>query len=331
MIPAFDDADRLVVLLAALDEQSAQSTRLPVVVVDDASPRPLADALDDRRFPRLDLRVVRADLNGGPGAARNLGLSEVGTPWVAFFDSDEVPAPNWLARLRARVAEPNPPDVIEGRIDVGSERATPFTHIAEAEGWQHVAGNVVYRLEVLQRAGGFSQAYYDAKRKLHFREDTELYFRLEELGASLEFDRDLVALHPPRPPSWSVPLRDARRYHFDALLSRDHPSRFRRFVSERRSAGVPLRWARHNAALLFVLACTVTAAGLIAGVRLLWLVGLIGLLAVWIGVIASLAWRRRVRARDVVPLVVVAGLVPWVYLWHYYRGVIHFRHRPPLR
>ena len=46
--------------------------------------------------------------------------------------------------------------------------------------------------------------------------------------------------------------------------------------------------------------------------------------------VAALAWKRRLTAGSVVPLVAIAAIVPWVYLWHYYRGVIAFRHRPRL-
>lgn len=331
VIPAYGDLSRLAALLRELDAQGTASAPLPVLVVDDGSPEPLADGLVEHTFRALDLRVLRVDVNRGPGATRNIGLAEVSTPWVAFLDSDELPGAGWQERIVERVSETDPPDVIEGRIVVGSQRATPFTHIAQSEGWQHVAGNVVYRVESLRAAGAFSEGYYDPKRKLHFREDTELYFRLEERGVRLEYDEHLVALHPPRPRSLLVPLRDARRYFFDPLLSRDHPERFHEFVKSQRVGPVPLRWARHTSAVLFALALLVVIGGAAAGTTWLVVGGSALLAGAWIASVVALAWRRRVVPSDVLPLLAVASLVPMVYLWHYYGGVLRFRHRPRLR
>ena len=72
-----------------------------VIVVDDASPTPLAAAPLHR--------LVRREHNGGPGAARNSGLAEVTTAFVAFVDSDTVltadSAAQWLDPLLAHFAD----------------------------------------------------------------------------------------------------------------------------------------------------------------------------------------------------------------------------------
>jgi GT2 family glycosyltransferase len=330
VVPAYDDAERVVSLLDALAVANADQEPLPVVVVDDASPALLEQTLARHTFPGLELSVVRNDSNLGPGASRNRGAAEAETPWIAFLDSDELPEPSWLPRLRKRLSQPDPPDLIKGRVNVGNEPATPFTHLSEVRGWQHPGGNVVYRAEAFRRAGGFSEAYYDPSRRLHFREDTELHFRFEELGLKVDFDQDLVALHPPGRSSFGVPLREARRYFFDPLLSREHPDRFRRFVTARRAGPVPLRWARHYAAASFVLGVALLLVGLLAGSGVVVAVASVLVVGGWVATATALAWRRKVRMLDLVPLAVASALVPWIYLWHYYRGVIRFRHRPRL-
>ena len=67
-----------------------------VVVVDNAS---------DQHLPALgkDVRVIRSAVRLGVGAARNLGLSLVETPYVAFLDADDVLLPGALAFLAARL------------------------------------------------------------------------------------------------------------------------------------------------------------------------------------------------------------------------------------
>jgi glycosyltransferase involved in cell wall biosynthesis len=330
VVPAYGGADRLQTLLDALAAQSeaAGGSPLAVVVADDCSPTPLADLVEAPAG--LSLELVRAARNGGPGAARNLGLPLVRTGWVAFLDSDTVPAPGWLDAL-GRVVADGRLDVVEGPVEIPGE-ATPFTHATEAHapGLSHVSCNLALRTETLRRIGGFDERFYDPSRKLHFREDTDLFFRLEDDGCAIGWEPGLVVTHPPLPASFAAPLRLSRRYHFDPLLAREHPQRFEDFVGRRRLGPVTLRAARHDAALLAVGGSIVAVGGAAAGSRGVAALGTAAAAAGWLGTACGLAWGRRVRAADVVPLAAVSAVVPWVYAWHYYRGVARFRHRPRL-
>ncbi|MGX7680051.1 mycofactocin biosynthesis glycosyltransferase MftF [Jatrophihabitans sp. DSM 45814] len=120
VIPVRDRADDLRRCLAALvgvteadadarsrfaDEHFAaevpHSVRL--IVVDDASRAP--DAIADIAA-RYGATLVRRDVNGGPGAARNSGLAQATTPFVAFCDSDCVPPIDWIESLFGHFADP---------------------------------------------------------------------------------------------------------------------------------------------------------------------------------------------------------------------------------
>ena len=152
--------------------RAGRDAPLRVVVADDSSEPPLE--LDVGRVDGLELRVVRANTNRGPGATRNLGLAQVDTSWVAFLDADMLPGPAWVERLRA-IARDDNFDGVEGRVDLPPKtKPTPFTHTTEFRlaGTHHGAGNVAFRTEVLRDAGGFDERFFDARRKLHFREDT---------------------------------------------------------------------------------------------------------------------------------------------------------------
>jgi mycofactocin glycosyltransferase len=74
-----------------------------VIVVDDDSCDPAAIA---RVASGAGARVLRREVNGGPGAARNTGLAAADTPLVAFLDSDCVPSPGWLDALLPHFADP---------------------------------------------------------------------------------------------------------------------------------------------------------------------------------------------------------------------------------
>jgi mycofactocin glycosyltransferase len=97
VIPVRDREAELARCLAGL-------TRMPrVMVVDDCSSDPAAIA---RVASGAGARVLRRDVNGGPGAARNTGLAAADTPLVAFLDSDCVPGPGWLDALLPHFADP---------------------------------------------------------------------------------------------------------------------------------------------------------------------------------------------------------------------------------
>lgn len=102
IIPFFQREPKLLgVTIASIMAQNISDTRFTLVVVDDGSPVPAQAALVD--MPVLDphkLIVVR-QANGGPGAARNRGIEEalkLGSDFVAFIDSDDVWAPDHIAR-----------------------------------------------------------------------------------------------------------------------------------------------------------------------------------------------------------------------------------------
>ncbi|WP_435743653.1 glycosyltransferase family 2 protein [Microbacterium sp. PMB16] len=91
---------------AALDSLRAQSEqRWRAILVDDGSTDEtgsiFADAArDDPRFT-----VVRHEASRGLGAARNVGLALVDTPYVGFLDGDDELTPDALARLTATLDE----------------------------------------------------------------------------------------------------------------------------------------------------------------------------------------------------------------------------------
>lgn len=332
VVPAYGSAGSLVTLLAELSAQARTARRiLPVVVSDDASPEPLEPLLAAQELPGLALSVVRSPSNGGPGAARNRAVARVGTPWVAFVDADEVPGPAWLACLLELLDAGDGFDVVEGRVEGTAQRATPFTHAgefaSEAEQAMGLGGNNAVRVELLRRLGGFDEDFFDRRRRVHFREDTDLCFRLLDAGARLRHEPRLVVRHPPAAPSFWTPVREARRYYFDPLLHRRHPERFTELVGRRRVGPLSLRGARHHAASLLGAGLVVTCLGWAARRRSLSAAGATVLAAGWAANAAAICWHRQVRVSDVPAVLAAAALTPLSYLWAYWRGVMRYRHR----
>ncbi|MFN8021762.1 MAG: mycofactocin biosynthesis glycosyltransferase MftF [Acidimicrobiales bacterium] len=197
--------------------------RVPSVLVDDASEPPL-DAPDG-------VRLVRLDVNAGPGGARDAGLAEVTTPFVAFVDADVELDEDELVRLLAwfddpRIALVAPRvraaggtsalarfETTRSPLDLGDEpaRVAPTTRVSYVP-----AAVVVARVEALRAVGGFDPA-------LRWGEDVDLVWRLVEAGWRCRYDPSVVVRHRTRR-SWRAWLEQRVRYGTSAApLAERHP------------------------------------------------------------------------------------------------------------
>ena len=86
VVPTYNRHSLLKRALDSICKQTVQPAH--VVVVDDASPAPVAPFLEDQ-YDGLSLTVIRHDENRGAAAARNTGVESVDTEYVAFLDSDD--------------------------------------------------------------------------------------------------------------------------------------------------------------------------------------------------------------------------------------------------
>lgn len=185
VIPARSAAGPVRELLASLPAD------LPVVLVDDGSPVPLAPLADERP----GLRVLRHETSRGPAAARNAGSALVDTRWIAFLDADTIPDPDWIAALKAHVGDTPTagapvvlaaPQIVplpgsgsgswfEKRVcaldlgcdpsDVGPGRAVSYVPSAA----------MLVDAEAFGKAGGFNE-------DMHVGEDVDLVWRLLDQG-----------------------------------------------------------------------------------------------------------------------------------------------------
>ncbi|MDQ1006198.1 mycofactocin system glycosyltransferase [Streptomyces sp. V4I23] len=199
VIPVRDRADQLDRLLTALRADPPTSA-LPVLVVDDGSEDAAALARAARR-PGVRLLVHRHNL--GPAAARNTGLRNAGTAYVAFCDSDVVPEPGWLAPLLAQFADPAvalaAPRVVAlpvpepGLLDRYEEVRSPLDMgvkegpVVPVSGLSYVpSATVVVRRGAV--GGGFDE-------RMRVGEDVDLCMRLHRAGWRLRYVPDARVAH----------------------------------------------------------------------------------------------------------------------------------------
>jgi glycosyltransferase involved in cell wall biosynthesis len=173
-----EDECILTIVLAAWDLDcelvdcvlSLRSQDIPhrLLVVDNHSRAPL---------PNVDADVwVRSSTRLTVGAARNMGLAMVETPFVMFMDADDVALPGALATLMQEMRKsPELVSVAGGIVawdpSTNSREAArwPFAYTRRLQRWRRlfalwncvrdvypVTGTVVNRTEVVRRAGGFA-------------------------------------------------------------------------------------------------------------------------------------------------------------------------------
>ncbi len=83
---------------AAASVLAQTETRLELILVDDASPKPVA-AWAAARVQDARLRCLRLERQGGHVRARNAGIARARAPLVAFLDSDDLWRPRYLETL----------------------------------------------------------------------------------------------------------------------------------------------------------------------------------------------------------------------------------------
>ena len=116
VVPAYGRAEGLDRLLGSIPSGH------PVIVVDDASPKPgpIADAA-----ARHGARLVVLERNRGPGGARNGGLEQVTTPFVVFVDTDVVVDDRVVPALLRHFADERMSVVAPAMARTGSSATRP--------------------------------------------------------------------------------------------------------------------------------------------------------------------------------------------------------------
>jgi mycofactocin glycosyltransferase len=223
VVPVRDRPDGLDRLIASLGDASH------VVVVDDGSVVPVQ---------RDDVTVVRRDVTGGPAAARNDGARRVGTPLVAFVDSDCTVDPDWLGPVLAQFARPEVVavaprvaaaparpgsswveralvghDLLRSPLDLGED---PGPVVAGSKIGYVPAAALVVRADAFARVGGFDES-------MRVGEDVDLVWRLGASGRSVRYEPRSTVRHEVRPNLRSWLAQRVAYGTSAAALERRHP------------------------------------------------------------------------------------------------------------
>jgi N-acetylglucosaminyl-diphospho-decaprenol L-rhamnosyltransferase len=186
-------------LLGALEQITALPERPPVIVVDNHSGDGSVAAVAER-FPSV--RLLALERNRG-AFARNLGATELGTPFVAFSDDDSWWQAGSLQRAATVFRRYPALGLIAARILVGPQRrldstaalmrgpAPPGLPGPRVDGF--IACGSVVRRRAFEQAGGFCERF------LIGSEEELLALDMAAAGWELCYVEEVTAIHTPEP------------------------------------------------------------------------------------------------------------------------------------
>lgn len=174
--------------LSALERQNMDEGLYEVIVVDDGSSDGTEEMLKEiSKSLTYSLRIFR-QANQGLSAARNLGIKNARSEFIAFHDDDLTARPDWLKNGLLYFKDESV-FAVEGRVEV-SGTVRPFTHsIANESGGLFLGCNMFYRVRVLDRLNGFDLNIP------FFGNDYDLILKVFAIGGRVPFARDAVLVH----------------------------------------------------------------------------------------------------------------------------------------
>src|SRR4051794_25874323 len=189
VVPSHDRRLRLRWLLNALEEQTLERERWELIVATTNSE--LAAIV--REHP-VGARHITPHASG-PAAQRNAGWRAARAPLILFTDDDCRPEEHWVERMLGAAARS------PGAIVQGTPLAEPFEWAVNSSPHARTLNikppgrfaqtcNILYPHEVLERCGGFDEAFPGPAG-----EDLDLAERAKAMGVAYEGERDAVVYH----------------------------------------------------------------------------------------------------------------------------------------
>ena len=218
--------DRREQMLACLDALLAQDhSSFEVLVLDNGSHDGTPDACR-ARAAASDVPVRIETVPGTLGQVRNRGARLARSRYIAYTDSDCVPAPGWL-RAGTRALDDDP------RLGVVCGRTRPQEPIrglwpktvrVEELTWRFEACNALYRRDALLSAGGFDEVVGDGW------EDTAAGFAVVSEGWGAAYVPEALVHHDVTYPGYWWHLRREQRQRNLGWVVGRHPAIRRRLL-----------------------------------------------------------------------------------------------------
>ena len=202
VIPTYNRLDMLLRVLDAL-EQQVDAPPFETIVINDGS----SDETERVVAQRKGI-TFRTQPNGGPGRARNHGVSLATGKFIVFIGDDTVPEPRFLAEHARVHREANDDPLLACLGYTGwprSERVTAFMDYINDYGLQFgykliedgttVSFNFFYTSNISISREVLAAHPFDTSFPSAAWEDIELAYRLDALGLKIRYNARAVTRH----------------------------------------------------------------------------------------------------------------------------------------
>jgi len=207
VVPTYNRLDMLQRVLDALETQ-IDAPEFEVIVINDGSSDDTEPVIAARRSPLAARFLFRTQPNGGPGNARNHGVSLASGRFVIFIGDDTVPEPRFLAE-HARVHRASNDDPLVACLGYTGwpqrERVTAFMDYINDYGLQFgyklikdgevVPFNFFYTSNISIDRQLLADHPFDTTFPSAAWEDIELAYRLDALGLKIRYNARAVTRH----------------------------------------------------------------------------------------------------------------------------------------
>lgn len=182
-----------------------------IVIVNDGSTDNTKKML---KLYKNKVHVINHKTNKGTGAGKTSGILAAKNDLVALIDDDCIVHRDWLKVL------------VENLIKNMDDKVAAVTTIGIYTGH-----SICYLKKIVIKAGLFDESF-----SMAFREDTDLAFRILDLGYKIMYIRGEKFIHdPPLPKTLEQKIKFIKRrllvHQMDCLLFKKHPKRTKEFLN----------------------------------------------------------------------------------------------------
>ncbi|NWF87664.1 glycosyltransferase [Candidatus Bathyarchaeota archaeon] len=283
------------------------NNEIKIVIVNDNSQDDSAKRVAQfkSRNKTTDVQLIRNEYTMGRAATRNIGLSRVQTPYVAFVDSDvELPS-KWLESCIKKFQD--------NRIACVSTSVQPdgyLSHFSELFDVQVIpkrptnnihGSNMLCKTAIIRELGGFNVNLPDG-------EDTDLGYRILHKKLKICFIEDLICKHYVRPSIKSLMKRSFSHGRAGTLL----------FIRYRKLKSQDVAFLVF---LAFIFVAVIFGTLLDPGSIIWFLLCGVFMLLTGSAVFTILNFNFR-KKKNVLPALIVASLFIFIYLLGRLRGIL---------
>lgn len=312
VIPTYKRPNLLLKCLTALSSQTIPYNTYEVIVVTDGPDQDTVTLLNSwHQQYQMDLRLLTLPQQKGPASARNIGWLSARANLIAFTDDDCIPANNWLASILARYNGENFIAYTGNTVVPISYPPTDYelnsSKLSEAA---FITANCSCTKKALTAVGGFDENF-----KMAWREDSDLEFKLLQQHIPIVRIEEAKVVHPVRPSTWGISIKEQKKAMYDALLFKKHPLHYQQKIK----TSILYEYYSICAATLLIILFLLLGlqnVALFTGIVLLVLIG-------------KFAYQRLQHTRKtfshIGEMLLTSAIIPFCSLYWRYYGMLKFR------